>query len=81
MLAALPRARELLGDTGYDADWFRQALAERGISNMTARLSPASFAPSLVRIRRPNVASDPISPSMDTKWESRTLPVPPNARN
>jgi transposase len=23
MLAALPRARELLGDKGYDADWFR----------------------------------------------------------
>ena len=32
MLAALPRARELLGDKGYDADWFRQALAERGIT-------------------------------------------------
>jgi transposase len=28
----LPRARELLGDKGYDADWFRQALAERGIT-------------------------------------------------
>ena len=54
MLAALPRARELLADKGYDADWFRRALAERGItacvasksnekcrSNMTARLSPA----------------------------------------
>src|ERR1035437_11024344 len=23
---------ELLGDKGYDADWFRQALAERGIT-------------------------------------------------
>ena len=32
MLAALPRAGELLGDKGYDADWFRQALAERGIT-------------------------------------------------
>src|SRR5664279_3095943 len=32
MLAALPRARELLADKGYDADWFRQALAERGIT-------------------------------------------------
>ena len=31
-LAALPRARKLLGDKGYDADWFRQALAERGIT-------------------------------------------------
>ena len=30
MLDALPRAKELLGDRGYDADWFRKALAERG---------------------------------------------------
>ena len=32
MLPVLPKARELLGDKGYDADWFRQALAERGIT-------------------------------------------------
>jgi len=32
MLPALPKAAELLGDKGYDADWFRQALAERGIT-------------------------------------------------
>ena len=32
MLPALPKAKELLGDKGYDADWFRQALAERGIA-------------------------------------------------
>ena len=32
MLAALPKAKELLGDKGYDADWFRQALADRGIA-------------------------------------------------
>ncbi len=31
MLDALPSAKQLLGDKGYDADWFRQALAERGI--------------------------------------------------
>ena len=42
MLPVLPKASELLGDKGYDADWFRQALAERGIaacipSNPTAR--------------------------------------------
>jgi transposase len=27
MLPALPKAKELLADKGYDADWFRQALA------------------------------------------------------
>ena len=32
MLTVLPKARELLGEKGYDADWFRQALAERGIT-------------------------------------------------
>ncbi len=31
MFDAMPRARALLGDKGYDADWFRSALAERGI--------------------------------------------------
>ena len=32
LLSALPRAKELLGDKGYDSDWFRAALAERGIT-------------------------------------------------
>ena len=32
MLAALPKAKALLGDKGYDADWFRAALADRGIT-------------------------------------------------
>lgn len=31
MLDALPPARQLLADKGHDADWFRRALAERGI--------------------------------------------------
>ena len=37
MLTALPPAKELLGDRDYDADWFRKALVERGI---TACISP-----------------------------------------
>lgn len=32
MIDALPKAKSLLGDKGYDADWFRQALQERGIT-------------------------------------------------
>ena len=32
LLSALPNARELLGDKGYDSDWFRAALTERGIT-------------------------------------------------
>jgi transposase len=31
MAPALPKAKELLADKGYDADWFRAALAKRGI--------------------------------------------------
>ena len=32
MLPVLPKAKILLGDRGYDADWLRQALADRGIA-------------------------------------------------
>ncbi|MEH6758901.1 MAG: IS5 family transposase [Parasphingorhabdus sp.] len=39
LLSSLPQARELLGDKGYDSDWFRSALAERGI---TACIPPRS---------------------------------------
>ena len=30
MFDAMPQAPVMLGDRGYDADWFRQALAARG---------------------------------------------------
>lgn len=32
MIDAFPKAKALLGDNGYDADWFRAALAEQGIA-------------------------------------------------
>jgi transposase len=32
MLDALPHAQTMLGDRGYDANWFRQALTARGIT-------------------------------------------------
>ena len=31
LLDDLPKAQWLLGDRGYDADWFRDALAAKGI--------------------------------------------------
>ena len=31
LLASIPQAGVLLGDRGYDADWFRNALTEMGI--------------------------------------------------
>lgn len=32
LLDSLPKAQWMLADRGYDADWFRHALAERGIA-------------------------------------------------
>ena len=32
MLDALPSAKAMLGDRGYDADWFRNALIAKGIT-------------------------------------------------
>jgi transposase len=32
LLPALPKAKELLADRGYDADWFRAALTQKGIT-------------------------------------------------
>ena len=32
MLDALPPAKAMLGDRGYDADWFRNALIAKGIA-------------------------------------------------
>jgi transposase len=32
ILPALPPARELLGDRGYDSNWFRAGLIKRGIA-------------------------------------------------
>ena len=55
MLAALPKAKELLGDKGYDADWFRTVLGERGItaciSSKSSRKKPIGHDPILYRQR------------------------------
>jgi transposase len=32
LMPALPAARELLADRGYDADWFRETLKAKGIA-------------------------------------------------
>lgn len=31
MLSGLPKVKWLLGDRGYEADWFREALQDKGI--------------------------------------------------
>ena len=51
MLPHLPKAKELLADKGYDADWFREALAERQTSacipsksNRKIQIPPTPFS-------------------------------------
>ena len=55
MLPALPNANELLADKGYDADWFRKALADRKITACipprSNRLDPPAFDRTLYRQR------------------------------
>src|SRR2546429_657071 len=55
MLDALPRAKAMLGDKGYDADWFRNALIKRGIvpciPSKTNRKIPIAHDQTLYRQR------------------------------
>lgn len=55
LLPVLPRARELLGDRGYDSTWFRAALAERGITpcipSTRSRKQPLPYDRTLYRQR------------------------------
>jgi len=55
MLDALPKAKALLGDRGYDADWLRKALADRGIEpcipSKTSRKVPIPHDRTLYRQR------------------------------
>lgn len=40
LLDGLPKADWLLGDRGYDADWFRDALKEKGITPCIVKSHP-----------------------------------------
>lgn len=55
MLSSLPKAKSLLADRGYDADWFRSALADRDITaciaSKTNRKVPILHDPALYRQR------------------------------
>jgi transposase len=55
MLPALPRAKELLADKGYDANWFRAGLAKRRIAacipSKSNRQIPFPFNAALYRQR------------------------------
>lgn len=37
LLSGLPNVEWLLGDRGYDANWFREALQDKGIGTFIAR--------------------------------------------
>ena len=55
LLSSLPAAKSLLADRGYDADWFRDALADRGITacipSRKGRNIPSAHDPALYRQR------------------------------
>ncbi len=55
LLPMLPPARELLGDRGYDSNWFRAALAGRGITpcipSTRSRAAPLPYDRVLYRQR------------------------------
>lgn len=55
LLDRLPNAKELLADRGYDADWFRNALKEKGIAvcipPRAKRKNPADYDKMLYRQR------------------------------
>ena len=49
LLDSLPKARELLVDRGYDDDWFRNALLNKGIS--PCRKEPVPYGKELYKQR------------------------------
>lgn len=55
MLSSLPKAKTLIADRGYDADWFRWALADRGVAACIparrGRKVPIPHDPALYRQR------------------------------
>ena len=55
VLAALPPALQLIADRGYDSNWFRQALSERGIEpcipSTKSRKRPIDYDKALYRQR------------------------------
>ena len=55
LLDSLPKAKELLADRGYDADWFREALMQKGIAPCIPprknRTSPIDYDKTLYKQR------------------------------
>jgi len=55
MLGVLPKAKSLIADRGYDSNWFRKALQERGtepcIPPTKSRKTPLHYDKALYRTR------------------------------
>ena len=55
MLKALPKAKALIADRGYDSNWFREALKERGVEPCIpptkSRKAPPHYDKALYRTR------------------------------
>jgi len=68
MVDALPPAKHLLADRGYDADWFREALKDKGYR----ALYPAKEkSENTDRIRQNSLQATP--QSRERVWQTRRL--------
>ena len=56
LLDDLPKAQRILGDRGYDADWYREALQAKGIApcipGRKSRIMPVKYDKRRYRSRR-----------------------------
>jgi transposase len=80
MLSAMPKAKQLLADKGYDADWFRAALAKRRITPcIPSKANRKTAIKHLVLIVgviiRREVEETPAFPEEQAKHATPTAPV------
>ena len=57
LLGSLPKAEWLLADRGYDADWFREALKDKGIQPLHPRPEVRKKKPPLRQAAATNAAT------------------------
>jgi transposase len=73
MLPAMPKAKQLLADKGYDADWFRAALAKRRITACIPR-NPTGRSRSLMTPSSTNSATESKTCSAASKTGGASTP-------
>ena len=84
MLPAMPRANELLADKGYDADWFREALANHKIAacipSKSNRKAPIPTTPSFTNSATESRTCSAVSRTGDASTPDTTVAPTPTSR-